>query len=234
MANRAERHVHLRDTPQGGSASPAGPLRTGQTAAGPCDPAGPPRPGSRAGADPVATDGDRTHATIAAWHRRTSNDSVRCGPRHRPCRRRLEPGRAAHVAPALGLLAHVVELDRDTRRGDGLLLGRMSYDLLGTIPVDVVETSVRVVRPGRTIELVEAVLRHEGRDGVVLRAWLLRRGRHDGHRRWGARADRRARRDGAVGPDDGVAGWLHRVGRRAPAPSSTPVAPGSGCAPRSP
>lgn len=78
-----------------------------------------------------------------------------------------------HIAPALGLLAHVVELDRDARRDDGLVLVRLSYDILGTLPVDVVETSVAVLRPGRTIELVEARLSHGGRDAVVLRAWLM-------------------------------------------------------------
>lgn len=79
-----------------------------------------------------------------------------------------------HIAPALGLLAHVVEADRDQRRDDGLPLARLSYDIRGTVPVDVVEVDVRVVRPGRTIELTEATLRHGGREAVVLRAWLLR------------------------------------------------------------
>lgn len=78
-----------------------------------------------------------------------------------------------HIAPALGLLAHVVERDRDARRDDDLVLARLSYDILGTVPVDVVGTSVRVLRPGRTIELVEATLTHAGRTIVVLRAWLL-------------------------------------------------------------
>lgn len=78
-----------------------------------------------------------------------------------------------HIAPALGLLAHAVELDRDRRRDDGLRLGRLSYDILGTVPVDAFEVAVRVVRPGRTIELVEASLRHGERDIVLLRAWLM-------------------------------------------------------------
>jgi hypothetical protein len=81
-----------------------------------------------------------------------------------------------HVAPALGLLAHVVERDRDARRGADLVIGRLSYDILGTVPVDVVDTAVRVVRPGRTIELVEATLGHDGRSAVLLRAWLMRPG----------------------------------------------------------
>jgi hypothetical protein len=80
-----------------------------------------------------------------------------------------------HIAPALGLLAHVVERDRDRRRSDGLVIGRLSYDILGTLPLDVVDTDVRVIRPGRTIELVEASLGHDGRTAVLLRAWLMQR-----------------------------------------------------------
>jgi hypothetical protein len=78
-----------------------------------------------------------------------------------------------HIAPALGLLAHEVEQDRDRRRPDGLQVGRLCYDILGTVPVDVVEVQVRVLRPGRTVELVEAGLTHGGRTVVLLRAWLM-------------------------------------------------------------
>lgn len=81
-----------------------------------------------------------------------------------------------HIAPALGLLAHAVEVDRDGRRDDGLVVGRLSYDILGTMPLDVVDVSVEVLRAGRTIELVEAVMSHAGRAGVRLRAWLLQPG----------------------------------------------------------
>ncbi|CAM3856199.1 thioesterase family protein [Tsukamurella strandjordii] len=80
-----------------------------------------------------------------------------------------------HIAPPMGLLAHVVEQDRDARRGDDLRLARLSYDILGTLPMDVVEVAVEVIRPGRTIELVEARLSHGGRVGLTLRAWLLDR-----------------------------------------------------------
>lgn len=85
-----------------------------------------------------------------------------------------------HVAPALGLLTHLVERDRDARRGVGLVLGRLSFDILGTMPVGLVTARVEVVRPGRTIELVEAVLAAGGRDTVRLRAWLLQRSPTDG------------------------------------------------------
>jgi hypothetical protein len=81
-----------------------------------------------------------------------------------------------HIAPALGLLTHLVETDRVVRRGDDLVVSRLSFDILGTVPVAEVETSVRVLRPGRTIELVEATMSHGGRVALVLRAWLLQPG----------------------------------------------------------
>ena len=47
-----------------------------------------------------------------------------------------------HVAPAIGLLAHAIEVDAKARRPDPLQLGRLSYDILGTIPLDTVEIDV--------------------------------------------------------------------------------------------
>lgn len=83
--------------------------------------------------------------------------------------------REQHIAPSLGLLAHLVEQDRDERRADDLQLARVSFDILGPFLVGEVEAAVRVVRPGRTIELVEATLVSEGRVVLMLRAWLMQR-----------------------------------------------------------
>jgi len=77
-----------------------------------------------------------------------------------------------HIAPVLGLLTHLVEQDHAVR-GGRLVLARASFDILGTLPLEPVTTTVRVTRPGRTIELVEAVLSHDDRPGLVLRAWIL-------------------------------------------------------------
>ncbi|NYI46336.1 acyl-CoA thioesterase [Nocardioides aromaticivorans] len=77
-----------------------------------------------------------------------------------------------HIAPALGVLAHEVETDRDRRRQDGLVVSRLSYDIFGTVPIEPIDVSVEVLRPGRTIELVQATASHGGRTVVVLRAWL--------------------------------------------------------------
>lgn len=80
-----------------------------------------------------------------------------------------------HIAPTIGLLTHLVEADRDARRGNDLRIARVSADILGVLTLDPVEVDVRVIRPGRTIELVEAELRQHGRAAVIFRAWLLQR-----------------------------------------------------------
>ena len=81
-----------------------------------------------------------------------------------------------HIAPLLGLLTHLVEVDRDGRRDDDLVVARLSFDILGRVDIGEVETAVRVVRPGRSVELVEAVASQYGRDVVLLRAWLMKSG----------------------------------------------------------
>lgn len=81
-----------------------------------------------------------------------------------------------HIAPSVGLLTHLIERDRDARRGDDLRTARVVCDILGVLTMDPVEVTVRVIRPGRTIELVEAELRQHDRAAVLLRAWQLQRG----------------------------------------------------------
>jgi len=78
-----------------------------------------------------------------------------------------------HIAPAIGLLAHMVEAHRDARRQDGLRIGRASYDIYGVLPMEACDVEIEVIRPGKTIELVEARLTHAGRVGLTLRAWLM-------------------------------------------------------------
>ncbi|NLD85035.1 MAG: thioesterase family protein [Actinomycetales bacterium] len=77
-----------------------------------------------------------------------------------------------HIGPALGLLVHAVESDLAARRDDPMVNSRLSYELLGVVPMDVVDMAVEVIRPGRTIELVEATYSHGDRVGIRVRAWL--------------------------------------------------------------
>lgn len=78
-----------------------------------------------------------------------------------------------HMGAASGLLAHAVEVEHP--RPD-LLPVRFSYDILGFIPGGEIEVTTRVVRPGRTIELVEATMSHGGRSCIRLSVWRLVRG----------------------------------------------------------
>ncbi|MGQ1796230.1 thioesterase family protein [Kocuria oceani] len=78
-----------------------------------------------------------------------------------------------HMGAASGLLAHAVEVDHP--RAD-LQPSRFSFDILGFIPGGEVEVTTRVVRPGRTIELVEATMSQGGRSCIRLSVWRLVRG----------------------------------------------------------
>lgn len=80
-----------------------------------------------------------------------------------------------HIAPVLGLIAHVLEADHRSRQGEAMQLGRVSFDILGVLPMEEVRVETRVLRPGRTIELAEATLSHAGRAAVVARAWWMQR-----------------------------------------------------------
>lgn len=80
-----------------------------------------------------------------------------------------------HIAPTIGLLTHLIEIDRDGRRDDELRIARLGCEILGVLTLDPVDVTVRAIRPGRTIELVEAELRQNGRVAVTLRSWLLQR-----------------------------------------------------------
>ena len=78
-----------------------------------------------------------------------------------------------HIAPALGVLVHEIQRDLAARRSDELVISRLSYDILGTVPMEEIEVAVEVLRPGRTIELVQATASYGGRAVVILRAWLV-------------------------------------------------------------
>ena len=77
-----------------------------------------------------------------------------------------------HMAPVAGLLAHVME-SHDPR--PDLQLSRVTYEILGLIPAAPSAVTVRTIRPGRTIELVEATMTILGRDVVSATGWRLSR-----------------------------------------------------------
>lgn len=78
-----------------------------------------------------------------------------------------------HMGAASALLAHAVDVGHP--RADVLPV-RFSYDILGLIPGGEVKVTTRMLRPGRTIELVEATMSQGGRSCIRLSVWRLVRG----------------------------------------------------------
>ncbi|GAA1210277.1 thioesterase family protein [Rhodoglobus aureus] len=75
-----------------------------------------------------------------------------------------------HMAPVAGIMAHVLEA---FEARPGLRIARISYEILGLIPDGEFEIVTSMVRPGRTIELVQAELVAGGRIAVRATAWRL-------------------------------------------------------------
>ncbi|OLF35263.1 acyl-CoA thioesterase domain-containing protein, partial [Psychrobacter sp. Cmf 22.2] len=75
-----------------------------------------------------------------------------------------------HMAPATGLLT--AELQGYAPQAN-TRIARISLDILGLIPLDDFTITTRCIRPGKTIELIEAVMSSRGRDAIIARAWRL-------------------------------------------------------------
>ncbi|GAB3297901.1 thioesterase family protein [Parasphingorhabdus pacifica] len=81
-----------------------------------------------------------------------------------------------HFSPLGGLIVHAIERVRASEQRPELLMSRISFDILGRIALDEFEIHVETLRPGRTIELVEASVVIGERTVVRARAWLLAEG----------------------------------------------------------
>lgn len=75
-----------------------------------------------------------------------------------------------HMAPATGILVRELELFAPQ---PNLRIARIGLDILGLIPLQEFTITTRCIRPGRTIELIEAVMSSGGRDCIIARAWRL-------------------------------------------------------------
>ncbi|MFE5839210.1 thioesterase family protein [Arthrobacter sp. NPDC056493] len=75
-----------------------------------------------------------------------------------------------HMAPASGLLAD--RLDRHEPRDD-MRMARLSYEILGLIPGGEFDVVTTTLRPGRTIELLQAELVAAGRVAIRVTAWRM-------------------------------------------------------------
>jgi hypothetical protein len=75
-----------------------------------------------------------------------------------------------HMAPASGIMADA--LARHEPRDD-MRMARLSYEILGLIPGGEFEVVTSTLRPGRTIELVQAELVAGGRTAIRATAWRM-------------------------------------------------------------
>ncbi len=81
-----------------------------------------------------------------------------------------DPG-AQHAGPPTALLGRALE-------ADGLIVGRITVEILRPVPIAPLTVATRVVRPGRNVELVESALHEAGgerRELARATAWRLRR-----------------------------------------------------------
>src|SRR5690606_2140882 len=76
-----------------------------------------------------------------------------------------------HISPLNGLIVHAVERYCAGRGPDGMAISRISVDILGVLGFEPFALEVAPVRPGRTIELLEAVVASAGRPAVRARVW---------------------------------------------------------------
>jgi hypothetical protein len=78
---------------------------------------------------------------------------------------------AQHGGPPAALLAREIErVPSDEPR----TVGRITYEILRSIPIARLRVDAEVIRPGRSVELIEATLRDEREDLARARAWRLR------------------------------------------------------------
>lgn len=75
-----------------------------------------------------------------------------------------------HMAPVSGILTHCLE---GFAPRPGMQLARLSFEILGVIPGGEFEVVTSMLRPGRSIELLQAELIAEGRTAVRAVAWRL-------------------------------------------------------------
>jgi hypothetical protein len=82
-----------------------------------------------------------------------------------------DPG-AQHAGPPSALIGRQLELLPDASE---FQLGRLTFEILGPVPIGTVVIETRVARPGRRVQLVEAELAIDSQTRMRARGWRLRK-----------------------------------------------------------
>lgn len=80
-----------------------------------------------------------------------------------------DPG-AQHAGPPAALLGYAIEALPEAER---FQIGRLTFEILRSVPIAPVTVAARVVRPGRRVQMVEAELAVEGEVLMRVRGWRL-------------------------------------------------------------
>jgi len=78
---------------------------------------------------------------------------------------------AQHAGPPAALLGRALERLPD---GEELRPARLTFEILGPVPIGTVAIEARVARPGRRVQMVEAELAVDGQVRMRVRGWRLR------------------------------------------------------------
>ena len=84
--------------------------------------------------------------------------------------------RLQHAGPPAALIGRALE---SCEPRPEMVISRLTFEILHAVPVGEVEVSARVVRPGRSVELLEASLSAGGREVVRTSAWRVLRAPED-------------------------------------------------------
>ena len=75
-----------------------------------------------------------------------------------------------HAGPPAALLGRALE---GCEPHEGFVLARLTFEILRPVPVAELAVAARVVRPGRSVELLEGELTADGQPVMTVRAWRL-------------------------------------------------------------
>ena len=76
-----------------------------------------------------------------------------------------------HAGPPCALLGRALDL---AGKLEPAQLVRVTYEILRPVPIARLETRAAIVRPGRSVEMIEGALSHDGADVIHARAWRIR------------------------------------------------------------
>lgn len=75
-----------------------------------------------------------------------------------------------HMAPASGVIT--AELEKFSPRDD-MRIGRISFDIFGLIELTDFTIKTQLIRPGKTIELIESTMTANGKTCLMARTWRM-------------------------------------------------------------